>query len=187
MIISFLSLIFPIFSFYNTENIANPELFPENNFPIIKMNENPDEKNIFILSGRLAEENPLENMKNLASWWRSDKIFECENFSVFGLDSDISVVENPKSQFFFSENMATGDFYDCEGENIAKYDFVEFGDGEKFLQKIIFDENFYFSETCEWKHEKFEKYFSWKNGEKIPWNQENCDKIFKKYQILTAK
>lgn len=67
MIISFLSLIFRIFSFYNTENIENPEIFPENNFPIIKMSENPDEKNIFILSGRLAEENPLENMKNLAS------------------------------------------------------------------------------------------------------------------------
>lgn len=76
-------------------------------------------------------------------------IFECKNISVFALPGDISLVENTKTQFFFSENMATGDFYDCEGENIVKYDFMDFSDENIFLEKITFHEDFYFSETCE--------------------------------------
>lgn len=116
---------------------------------------------------------------------RSDKIFSCDNFSVFGLDGDVSMIENSKTQFFFAENMLNWDFYDCENKKLAKYSFLDFGNRKVFLEKINFYENFYFSEICEWEYNEFQKYFSGKNGEKNSWNLENCEKIFKKYQNLT--
>lgn len=184
MIFPIILSVFSSFSFLHFENFQNNEEIPVHIFPIIQMSQESDEKNIFILSEKFATENPLENMKNLASWWRSDEIFSCENFVVFGLDSDISVVENLESEFFFSENLATGDTYDCENKKLAKYDFIDFADGKIILEKIIFHDDFYVSEICEWKNGKFETYIFGKNSENNMWNPENCEKILQKYKKL---
>lgn len=176
--------VFSGFSFLHFENFQNNEEIPEYIFPIIQMSQKPDEKNIFILSEKFSTENPLENMKDLQNAEWDATVFECENFSVFVLPGDISLVENSWSEFFFSENMVTGDFYDCENKKLAKYNFIEFSDENISLEKIIFHDDFYNSEICEWKNGKFEKYFSWKNGEKNMWNPENCEKILEKYKEL---
>lgn len=86
--------VFSGFSFLHFENFQNNEEIPEHIFPIIQMSQKPDEKNIFILSEKFSTENPLENMKDLQNAEWDATVFECENFSIFALPGDISLVEN---------------------------------------------------------------------------------------------
>ncbi len=89
---------------------------------------------------------------DIINTWQNDwnvELFSCENKKVFGLNGDISVVTTPEAEIFFDENMATGNFFDCENNFLTEYNGLPYSEEKNIFIKISYSENNFEKISCE--------------------------------------